>query len=172
MTYNNRMIFKTHEWKGDGERMRNLFETETTISLCSQRQRASLCKLFAYRYVLYSFHQKFYEITFTYDTLHLLLTHHDKHANFYLHSAPRASISITILIPYRLAVKYLFFFLSLCYSLQLGSIYFFYKERMSHIITLAVFTRTKNVSLRGSFLQFDAIIFCPSKKRKRKEKRK
>lgn len=104
------MIFKTHEWKGDGERMRNLFETETTISLCSQRQRASLCKLFAYRYVLYSFHQKFYEITFTYDTLHLLLTHHDKHANFYLHSAPRASISITILIPYRLAVKYLFFF--------------------------------------------------------------
>lgn len=110
LTYNNRMIFKTHEWKGDGERMRNLFETETTISLCSQRQRASLCKLFAYRYVLYSFHQKFYEITFTYDTLHLLLTHHDKHANFYLHSAPRASISITILIPYRLAVKYLFFF--------------------------------------------------------------
>lgn len=92
--------------------MRNLFETETTISLYSERQRVSLCaSLLAYRYVLYSFHQKFYEITFTYDTLHLLLTHHTVNTPtfIYILLRARASISITILTPYRLAVKYLFF---------------------------------------------------------------
>lgn len=41
----------------------------------------------------------------------ILLTHHDKTRELlFTFCSPRASISITILTPYRLAVKYLFFF--------------------------------------------------------------
>lgn len=71
------------------------------------RQRVSLCVASptdTYRTVP----SEFYEITFIYDTLHLLLTHHDNHASFIYTLLPiHASISIRILTLYHFEVKYL-----------------------------------------------------------------